>query len=179
MNYIEINKGTVTDGTGVRVSLYVSGCRNHCPGCHNQNSWSFEAGQKYLPETTDYILNLLSPSYIAGLTLCGGEPMEPENQRALLDLCYHVKAFYPTKNIWCYTGYELEDLLPGGRKHAEVTDELLSYIDVMVVGPYKRELRDISKMNPFRGSTNQRIIRVQDSLIYKKPIYLEGFVNNN
>ena len=158
MNYIHIYKTAITDGPGVRVSLYVSGCRNHCKGCHNPESWSFTFGKLFNQETLNELLDALKPSYIAGLTVCGGEPMEEENQKVLVDVIKKVRETYPNKNIWCYTGYEYEDLLKGGKKHTEVTDDMLKNIDVLITGPFILELRDITENNKWRGSTNQKII---------------------
>lgn len=178
MKYSNIYKRTVSDGVGVRVSLYVSGCRNHCLGCHNPESQDFNYGKEFTTATINEIVSALLPDYIAGLTLCGGEPMEPENQKDLLKLVKIVKAQFPKKNIWCYTGYEFIDLLPNGKQHIDITDELLSYIDVLVVGPYIEANRDITKHNKWRGSTNQRVIYVQASRSQGKLIPVEQIPNN-
>ncbi len=157
MNYAEIKKYDVANGPGVRVSLFVSGCRHRCPGCFNAEAWDFEAGRPYTKETEQEILSALAYDYIKGLSLLGGEPFEPENQRGLAGLTALVRGRYPRKDIWCYTGFVYEtDLLPGGRAHTEVTDRLLADIDVLVDGPFLQERKDLSLA--FRGSANQRIL---------------------
>ena len=179
MNYMHIYNETISDGVGIRVSLYVSGCRNKCKGCHNPESWDFCYGKPFTVETEDEILQLLKNPLIDGLTICGGEPMEEENQEGILDLLVKVKQNFPNKNIWCYTGYEFADLLADGKKHIDITDKILSLIDVMVVGPFILELRDISSNNPWRGSTNQRVIDVQKSLKENRLIPLPWIINND
>ena len=156
MNYGAIKKRDIANGTGVRVSLFVSGCTHRCPGCFNEATWDFAYGQPYGEETERDILASLSPSYIHGLTLLGGEPMEPDNQRALLSLLRRIKAEYPTKTVWCYSGYTYDELTGISRARCEVTDEMLSLIDVLVDGEFVQELKNISLR--FRGSENQRII---------------------
>ena len=157
MNYGEIKKYDIADGPGIRVSLFVSGCRHHCKGCFNYETWDFNYGKPYTEAVEAEILEALKPGYIAGLTLLGGEPFEPENQRELVKLLRKVKAAYPKKNIWSYTGFIYEkDLKEGGRAHTEVTDEMLSYIDMLVDGPFIEEEKDITLQ--FRGSRNQRLI---------------------
>lgn len=178
MNYTNIIRTTIADGPGIRVSLYVSGCRNHCPGCHNYESQSFSYGIEFSDNTVTEIMSLLDHSYIAGLTLCGGEPMEEENQRDLVNFVDQVRTKFPEKNIWCYTGYEFEDLVAGGRKHCEVTDRLLSMIDVLVVGRFILEQRDITDKNRWRGSLNQRVLDVKQSLSRGKPVALKDIPNN-
>lgn len=163
MNYGEIKNCDIADGEGVRVSLFVSGCTHHCKGCFNPMTWDFDYGQPFTQTTEEELIRLLQPSYIDGLTLLGGEPLEPENQRALLPFVRRVREAYPEKNIWCYTGYTLEsDLLSDSRARCEVTDELLSMIDVLVDGEFVLELKNISLA--FRGSENQRIIDLKESL---------------
>ncbi|MFA6857203.1 MAG: anaerobic ribonucleoside-triphosphate reductase activating protein [Treponema sp.] len=159
MNYGNIKKTDIANGEGVRVSLFVSGCRNCCKGCFNTETWNFTFGKTFTKETEDDLLAALTPDYISGLTVLGGEPFEEENQRVLLPFLKRVRTAYPEKTIWCYSGYVYDrDLKPeNGRKHCEVTDEMLSLIDVLVDGPYIEELRDISLQ--FRGSRNQRILR--------------------
>ena len=158
MRYCNIKPCDIADGPGVRVSLFVSGCTHHCPGCFNEIAWDFAAGEPFTRETEDALLADLSKSYIGGLTLLGGEPMELVNQRALVGFVRRVREALPEKSIWCYTGYVLElDLLAeNGRARCEVTDELLSCIDVLVDGPYVEALHDITLL--FRGSSNQRLI---------------------
>ena len=159
MNYANIKKYDIADGPGVRVSLFVSGCRHHCKGCFNSEAWDFEYGRPYTAETETEILEALKPGYIAGLTLLGGEPFEPENQVELVTLLRKVRETYPEKSIWSYTGYVYDkDLVPGGRAYTDVTDEMLSYLDVLVDGPFVEELKDITLQ--FRGSSNQRILEM-------------------
>ena len=159
MNYANIKKYDIADGPGVRVSLFVSGCRHHCKGCFNYEAWDFEYGRPYTAETEAEILEALKPGYIAGLTLLGGEPFEPENQVELVTLLRKVRETYPEKSIWSYTGYVYDkDLVPGGRAYTDVTDEMLSYLDVLVDGPFVEELKDITLQ--FRGSSNQRILKM-------------------
>lgn len=163
MNYGEIKRNDIANGLGVRVSLFVSGCTHHCYHCFNQVTWDFHYGKPFDEEAQKKVLDYLSPSHVAGLTLIGGEPMEPANQRALLPFVKKVKQVYPQKNIWCYTGYLFDqELLQESRARCEVTDELLSMIDVIVDGKFVDELKDITLR--FRGSSNQRIIEVQESL---------------
>lgn len=168
MYYGTIKPTDIANGTGVRVSLFVSGCRHHCPNCFNPETWAFDYGTQYTAETTDKILQLLSPAYIRGLTLIGGEPMEPENQRDLLPLVQAVrKHFGASKDIWCYTGCILEtELLSDSPYRCEVTDALLSEIDVLVDGPFIEAEKSLSLQ--FRGSTNQRILQMKDVRINKK-----------
>ena len=147
MNYGTIKKNDIANGVGVRVSLFVSGCTHHCPGCFNEEAWDFGFGKPFTGETEEEILDALAPDYIEGLTLLGGEPFEPENQ----------------KNLWCYTGYTLEqDLLRDSRARCGYTDRMLSMIDVLVDGRFVEALKDISL--PFRGSSNQRILNLRATL---------------
>lgn len=156
MNYGTIKDCDIANGPGVRVSLFVSGCRHHCKGCFNPETWDFQYGQPFTEETADQILKALSPSYIRGFTLLGGEPFEPENQRVLVGLLRKIRKTYPAKDIWCYTGYLYDaDLPEGGKVHTEVTDEMLSYIDVLVDGEFVEAKKDITLV--FRGSSNQRV----------------------
>ncbi len=163
MHYANIKYCDIANGTGVRTSLFVSGCTHHCPGCFNQIAWDFNYGLEFTFDTMYDILKSIEPAYIAGLSLLGGEPMEPENQRGLMPLLRQFREKYPDKTIWCYTGYTYEtDLLdPDGVAHTEVTDEMLSYIDVLVDGEYVEELHDITL--EFRGSSNQRIINLRET----------------
>lgn len=164
MNYGNIKNTDIANGEGVRVSLFVSGCRHHCKGCFNPETWSFKYGNEFTKEIEDNLINMLKPSYIKGLTLLGGEPMEPENQQELVKLLRRIKKELPEKDIWCYSGYTFDkDLKPeDGRVHTEVTDEILSYLNVLVDGQFVEELKDIT-LN-FRGSSNQRLINVPESL---------------
>ena len=156
MNYSAIKNCDIANGFGVRVSLFVSGCTHHCKNCFNKETWSFTSGEPFTKEVEDKIIADLAPSYIDGLSLLGGEPMEKVNQAELLPFIKRVKEAYPDKNIWCYTGYLYEDLLPGGKVHTDDTDELLSLIDILVDGDFVEELYSI--MLKFRGSSNQRVI---------------------
>ena len=163
MNYGEIKNYDIANGEGVRVSLFVSGCTHHCKNCFNPETWSFEYGKPFTKETEDYIIECLSPDYIDGLSLLGGEPFEPQNQEVLLPFLRKVKNELPNKNIWCYTGYLFDrELLSKSRARCEFTDEMLSLIDVLVDGEFVQAMHDISLA--FRGSSNQRIIDVQKSL---------------
>ena len=160
MNYATIKKTDVANGPGIRVSLFVSGCTHHCRGCFNSETWDFGYGQPYTAETEEEILQALSPDYIRGLSLLGGEPMEPANRGAVLSLVQKVRQRYPGKDIWCYTGYLYDvDLAEGGKVHTEVTDEMLSCIDVLVDGEFVEELKDATLV--FRGSSNQRILKLR------------------
>ncbi|MGN1433029.1 MAG: anaerobic ribonucleoside-triphosphate reductase activating protein [Ruminococcus sp.] len=163
MNYGEIKNYDIANGEGVRVSLFVSGCTHHCKNCFNPETWSFEYGKPFTKETEDYIIECLSPDYIDGLSLLGGEPFEPQNQEVLLPFLRRVRNELPNKTIWCYTGYLFDrELLSESRARCEFTDEMLSLIDVLVDGEFVQDLYDISLA--FRGSSNQRIIDVQKSL---------------
>ena len=163
MNYAEIKNFDIANGEGVRVSLFVSGCTHHCKNCFNKETWDFNYGEPFTEEVEDKIIEELKPGYINGLTLLGGEPFEPANQQGLINLLRRVKNELPEKNIWCYTGYLFDkDLLGPSRARCEYTDEMLSYIDVLVDGEFVQELYSI--MLQFRGSSNQRIIDVKKSL---------------
>ena len=157
MYYGEIKNCDIANGEGVRVTLFVSGCTNRCKGCFQPQTWDFCYGQPFTAETEDYLLSLLSPGYINGLTLLGGEPFEPENQRALVPFLHDVRVLYPHKTIWCYTGNHYErELLQPSPVRCEVTDEMLSLLDVLVDGEFLTDEKDITLR--FRGSSNQRII---------------------
>ena len=162
MKYGDIKMCDSANGDGVRVSLFVSGCRNHCPGCFNEVTWDFDYGKEFTDIEANEILEGCGRSYISGLTVLGGDPMEPENQTALLPLLSRFKDMYPDKNLWVYTGYILErDLLPGQRKHVDgVTDSILDLVDVLVDGPFIQAQRDLSLR--FRGSRNQRLLSRAD-----------------
>ena len=163
MNYAEIKKTDIANGEGVRVSLFVSGCRRHCKNCFNQIAWDFGYGKPFTEEVEEEIIAALSPSYIAGLTLLGGEPFEPANQAALLPLLRRVRRELPEKTIWAFTGYTLEtDLLTGKLGDWAITREILHSLDVLVDGEFILEQKDISLR--FRGSANQRLIDLPKTL---------------
>ena len=164
MHYGEIKNCDIANGEGVRVTLFVSGCTNHCEHCFQPQTWDFDYGQPFTSETEQQLLDLLAPSYIQGLTLLGGEPFEPRNQRDLLPFLREIRRRYPRKNIWCFTGFRLEDelLQDGSYPRCEVTDDLLRCIDILVDGRFLREEKDISLQ--FRGSRNQRIIDLPQTL---------------
>ena len=161
MNYASIRECDIANGEGVRVTLFVSGCTHHCKGCFNPEQWDFGYGEPFDEKTEQHIFDLLSPSYIAGLSILGGEPMEPENQRVLVPFLRRVRdRFGLSRTIWVYTGCVLEtELQSESRWRTDVTDEFLSFVDVLVDGPFVEELKDISLR--FRGSANQRIIELK------------------
>ena len=163
MHYCNIKNCDIANGTGVRVSLFVSGCRNHCKNCFQPETWAFDYGEEFTAETEEKLLKMLAPSYIKGLTVLGGEPMEPENQKALLPFLKKVKTTYPDKTIWLYSGFTFEELHdPNCRAATELTDEILALLDVLVDGRFVEEKKNISIR--FRGSENQRLIDVPDTL---------------
>lgn len=163
MNYSLIKWRDIADGPGIRVSLFVSGCRHHCKGCFNAETWDFYYGEPYTQETEDSIIDGLKPDYITGLSLLGGEPFEPENQPALTALLRRVKTQLPEKTVWCYTGYTYDtDLAEGGSVFTDVTREMLSYIDILVDGEFIEEQRDLTLR--FRGSRNQRILTLENGI---------------
>lgn len=158
MHYGELKKCDIANGIGVRVTLFVSGCTNHCPDCFQPQTWDFDYGKVFTDETKAEIFTELDKSYVNGLTVLGGEPFEPRNQRELLPLLREVRERYPDKTVWCFTGFRLEDelLREGSYPRCEVTDGMLACIDVLVDGRFVKELKDISLQ--FRGSRNQRVI---------------------
>ncbi len=163
MNYCGIKKRDIANGIGVRVTLFVSGCTHHCKGCFQPETWDFSYGDEFTSDTEAELLEAMAPDFIGGLTLLGGEPFEPENQRVLVEFLKKVRRTYPRKNIWAYSGYLLdEELLKPSRARCEVTDEMLSMIDVLVDGEFHEEEKNISLQ--FRGSENQRIIDVPKTL---------------
>lgn len=172
MNYANIKKTDIANGPGVRVSLFVSGCRRHCKECFNPETWDFAYGQPYTQETEDRLIALLRPDYITGLSLLGGEPMEPENQPALLKLVQRVRRELPGKTIWCYSGSQLErDILPMAQK-SETTRLLLEGIDVLVDGEFVAEQKNLRIR--FRGSENQRILDMPKTLAAGRAVEWEG-----
>jgi anaerobic ribonucleoside-triphosphate reductase activating protein len=162
MYYSKIDPMSIVDGEGCRVTLFVSGCRNHCPGCFNKATWDFNYGKPFEHMDMYELIAACQRSYIAGLTILGGEPFEPETQSALISLIWKFRAECPGKNLWMFTGYVLEkDLLPGQRKYVKGdTDRILDWVDVLVDGPFIKEQRDLTLQ--FRGSRNQRILRKED-----------------
>lgn len=163
MNYATIKYCDIANGEGVRTSLFVSGCRRHCPNCFNAVAWDFGYGAPFTKEIRNEILESLAPGYINGLSLLGGEPFEPENQPGLLELSRRIRAAYPEKSIWSFTGYLFDrDILAKKLGPWEVTQELLSYLDVLVDGPFVANLKNLNLR--FRGSSNQRLIDVPASL---------------
>ena len=173
MYYGEIKKVDIANGEGVRVSLFVSGCTHHCRNCFNEETWDFKFGKPFTEETENEIMEYLRPDYIRGISLLGGEPFEPANQRVLLPFLRRIRKELPEKDVWCYSGYTLDrELLGESRARCEVTDEMIGLIDVLVDGEYVDELRNISLK--FRGSSNQRIIDVKESLKQNKIVlYLD------
>lgn len=156
MNYSNIIYYDIANGVGVRTTLFVSGCRNHCNGCFQPETWNFDYGEPFTKEIAKEIINSCKGDYIAGLTLLGGDPFEEENQTCLASFTTTFKTYCPDKTIWAFTGYQLEDLLEGGKKHIFCTDELLNNIDVLVDGPFILNQKNLCLK--FRGSENQRII---------------------
>lgn len=172
MNYGTIKNCDIANGIGVRVSLFVSGCTNHCENCFQPETWSFQYGQPFTQETEEELLAMLEPGYINGLTLLGGEPFEPSNQRALLPFVRRVRRRFPQKTIWAFSGFTLEELLQeGSYPRCEATDELLGLLDVLVDGRYREDLKDISLR--FRGSSNQRLLDMRETLRQGCPVLWE------
>ena len=169
MNYGQIKKFDIANGIGVRVTLFVSGCTNHCEGCFQPETWDFKYGKLFTTETQEEILKALEPDYINGLTLLGGEPFEPDNQRALLPFVKRVRERFPQKSIWAFTGFTLEKLLSSfPHPRCEVTDDLLSLIDVLVDGKFELDKKNISLR--FRGSENQRLLDLPATLKSGNPV---------
>lgn len=159
MKYSNIKLNDIANGTGIRVSLFVSGCTHHCIGCFNKETWSFNYGTEFTVDTEDFIISELSKDWVSGLSILGGEPFEPVNQKGLLPFIRKVRHIFPDKSIWCYTGYLFDvDLVEGGSVFCEETNELLSCYDVIVDGPFVIDLKDITLK--FKGSSNQRVIDV-------------------
>ena len=163
MNYAGIKYCDIANGTGCRTVLFISGCRNACKGCFQPQTWDFGYGEPFDEKVQEEVLKSLEPDYITGITVLGGEPFEPENQKELVPFMRKVVARYPNKNVWAFTGYIYDkDLVAGGRRHTEDTDELLSMIDVLVDGPFQEEKKDITLK--FRGSSNQRILDLKETI---------------
>lgn len=172
MNYATIKYVDIANGLGVRTSLFVSGCTHRCPGCFNSDAWDFDAGVPFDEEAQQAVLNSLAPAYITGLTILGGEPMEPQNQRSLLPFLKKVRATYPKTSIWLYTGDTLEELQNNNSsRHTENTEELLSLLDVLVDGRFEEDKKDITLK--FRGSSNQRLIDMPATLASKRIVQLK------
>lgn len=174
MNYATIKNCDIANGPGVRVSLFVSGCTHHCKGCFNQEAWDFHFGKPFTQETIDRILAMLAPGYIRGLTLLGGEPFEPENQGPIVELLRQVKAKFPEKSVWAFSGYLFDrDILPGKLGDPAITREYLGDLDVLVDGPFVEAKKDLALR--FRGSSNQRLIDVPKTLKEEKIVLWEDW----
>ena len=173
MHVGEVMTADVANGEGMRVSVFVSGCRNHCKGCFQPQTWEFDYGREYTPEIEQFIIDELSKSYYDGITILGGDPMEPENQEPVLQLLRRIKKELPDKNVWAYTGYVYDrDLVPGGKRFVDgVTRELLESIDILIDGRFVEELKNL--MLNFRGSSNQRIIKMKETLETGKVVLSE------
>ena len=171
MNYANLKSHDIANGPGVRVSLFVSGCTHRCKGCFNEIAWDFDYGKPFTQDTIDYILKLLKPAHIRGLTLLGGEPFEPQNQGAIVELLRQVKAACPEKSIWAFSGYLFDTDIRSGRLGD--TSEYLSYLDVLVDGPFVESRKNLSLR--FRGSENQRLIDVKKSLTTGKIVLWEDW----
>lgn len=173
MHVGEVMTADVANGEGMRVSVFVSGCRNHCKGCFQPQTWDFNYGREYTPGIEQFIIDELSKSYYDGITILGGDPMEPENQEPVLRLLRRIKKELPDKNVWVYTGYVYDrDLVPGGKRFVDgVTRELLESIDILIDGRFVEELKNL--MLNFRGSGNQRIIKMKETLETGKVVLSE------
>ena len=168
MYYGQIMRADSANGVGMRVSLFVSGCTNHCKGCFQPQTWDFQYGEPYTQATEDEILKELARPFYSGITILGGEPFEPENQRVLVGLIRRIRKELPERTIWMFSGNVYEDMLPGGKRYTEVTDEILDNIDILVDGPFEEERKNIN-LN-FRGSANQRIIDMKATRREKKVV---------
>lgn len=168
MYYGQIMRADSANGVGMRVSLFVSGCTNHCKGCFQPQTWDFQYGEPYTQATEDEILKELARPFYSGITILGGEPFEPENQRVLVGLIRRIRKELPERTIWMFSGNVYEDMLPGGKRYTEVTDEILDNIDILVDGPFEEEKKNIN-LN-FRGSANQRIIDMKATRREKKVV---------
>ena len=174
MNYAVIKNCDIANGPGVRVSLFVSGCTHRCKGCFNEVAWDFDYGQPFTQDTINDILNMLAPDYVKGITLLGGEPFEPQNQPAILNLLRQMHEKYPDKSVWAFSGYLFDkDILSGKLGPWQITEEYLRYVDVLVDGPFVEAKKDLSLR--FRGSSNQRIIDVPSSLSKGKIVLWEDW----
>ncbi len=174
MYYATIKPRDIANGPGVRVSLFVSGCTHHCKNCFNQEAWDFHYGEPFTQQTVDHIIDLMRPNFVKGITLLGGEPFDPRNQEAIVCLLREIKKELPQKSIWAFTGYLFDrDILPGKLGDPSVTREYLEYLDVLVDGPFIEEKKNLSLR--FRGSENQRIIDVKQSLANDRIILWEDW----
>lgn len=183
MNYAEIKYYDISNGLGVRTSLFVSGCNHHCKGCFNEIAWDFNYGNKFTDETMNDILKSLEPEYIAGLSILGGEPLDPDNINTVIQIIMKVKQKYPNKSIWVYTGYNFNDIYDlndykyylytrnCGKSYNYYKNIALNSIDVLVDGKFEEDKKDITLK--FRGSSNQRIIDVKQSLLQHKIVEYE------
>ena len=174
MNYGEIKKNDIANGEGVRTTLFVSGCRHHCKNCFNEQTWDFGYGEPFTEKTMEDIFDSCTPDWINGITLLGGEPFEPENQKVLLPFLIMFRERFPNKDIWCYSGFTIEEITGkiNSRAHTKISGEMLSLIDILVDGRFVEEKKDISLA--FRGSSNQRVIDIKKSLEQGKIVlYLE------
>lgn len=173
MNYVTIKYNDIVNGTGVRTTLFVSGCTHQCDACFSKAAWDFNYGEKYTPDTEEQIISSLEPSYIKGITLLGGEPFELANQPELIRLTRRIAKELPNKDIWCFSGYTFEELTQGKMAQHKTTMELLENIDVLVDGKFEKAKKDPLLL--FRGSSNQKIIDVKKSLKSGKTVLLEEF----
>lgn len=177
MNYATIKNCDIANGPGVRVSLFVSGCTHRCKGCFNEVAWDFAYGEPFTDQTIDAILQMLKPQHIKGITLLGGEPFEPQNQGEIVRLLRRVKQMYPEKTVWAFSGYLFDQHILSGKLGSwDITREFLSYVDVLVDGPFIQEKKDLSLR--FRGSSNQRIINVPASLEKGEIVLWEDWQGN-
>lgn len=173
MNYATIKKFDIANGPGVRVSLFVSGCRHKCKNCFNSEAWDFSYGEPFTKDTLDEILEAINKDHIEGFSLLGGEPFEPENQECVRDILRTIKQKYPQKSVWCYTGFLFDSQLFAGKVgNPQTVKDILEHIDVLVDGKYVEELKRLDLL--FRGSSNQRIIDVKKSLEKNETIWLSG-----
>lgn len=163
MNYHKLIKYDIANGLGIRVTLFVSGCTHHCEGCHNPQTWDINSGEEFTDDTLNTIIEALSPDYIRGLTLSGGDPLHPANRSAILSLVMTIKSIYPDKDIWLWTGYLYENMK---------SLLIFNYIDVLVDGPFLLDQRDITLK--YRGSPNQRVIDIKKSLDSDSIVLYEG-----
>ena len=173
MNYATIKKFDIANGPGVRVSLFVSGCRHKCKNCFNSEAWDFDYGDEFTDDTLNELLEALKLDYIEGFSLLGGEPFEPENQECVLKILKAIKEKLPNKTVWCYTGFLFDKhLLAGTTGDLDTVKQILSHIDVLVDGKFVEELKSLDLL--FRGSSNQRIIDVKKSMVENEVVWLDG-----